>query len=127
MKRAVAYRVWISDLSSGEYVAGGSIENPTFIKLGERKISRVDVIGIIAEESPNAIIVQDKTGKIAVKIFGEPLTVKKGELVRVIGKIRQDQAGRFISGEIIKRVDDANYQLLREKELGQPLVEEISF
>jgi RPA family protein len=130
MKRAIAYRFWIRDLSSGEYVPGGTIENPTFVKIGEKKVTRVDIFGKVAGLSGNEFVLQDKTGKITVRMFGDSLQVRElaiGNLVRVIGKIRQDDRGRYVLGEIIKRIDDANYQLLREKELGAPLVEEVSF
>ena len=130
MKRATAYRFWIRDLSSGEYVPGGTIENPTFVKIGEKKVTRVDIFGKVAGLSGNEFVLQDKTGKITVRMFGDSLQVRElaiGNLVRVIGKIRQDDRGRYVLGEIIKRIDDANYQLLREKELGAPLVEEVSF
>ena len=138
MKRAVAYRFRIKDLAGGEYVAGGTIDNPTYVKLGDLKVSRVDLLGKVLEKNDSegfsSLILQDRTGKIKVKAFGNDSLMAKevamGNLVRVIGKIRQDQTERFVLGEIIKKIDDANYELLREKELGAKksgLVEEISF
>jgi RPA family protein len=135
MKRATAYRFWISDLSRGDYSQGTGMDNPTFVKIGELKVSRVDIMGKVSEKTDSgqysAMVVQDKTGKIRVKAFSEVYQAAKditdGSLVRVMGKIRQDEAGRLIVGEIIKKMDDTNYAVLREKELGQPSVEEISF
>ena len=138
MKRAIAYRFRIKDLAGGEYVAGGTIDNPTYVKLGDLKVSRVDLLGKVLEKNDSegfsSLILQDRTGKIKVKAFGNDSLMAKevamGNLVRVIGKIRQDQTERFVLGEIIKKIDDANYELLREKELGtkkSDLVEEISF
>ena len=135
MARATAYRLWIKNLSGGEYVPGGSIENPTFLKLGELKVSRVDLVGKVLEKSDGqypTMLLEDKTGKIRVRAFGESgamlSAVNNGDLAKVIGKIRQDAGGRFVAGEIIKKLSDANYALLREKELDRnTLVEEISF
>lgn len=138
MKRAIAYRFRIKDLAGGEYVAGGTIDNPTYVKLGDLKVSRVDLLGRVIDKSDSSgfssMTVQDKTGKIKVKAFGNDSQIIKeaavGDLVRVIGKIRQDSTERFVLGEIVKKIDDANYELLREKELGPKksgLVEEISF
>jgi len=136
MRRATAYRFWIKDLAKGEYVAGVDINNPTHIKMGERKVSRVDLVGKVVEksETPQSqysfITIEDKTGKIRVRIFGDNSAMAKdigqGNLVRVIGRIRQDERERFVIGEIIKKIDDTNYQLLREKELGNSQ-EDISF
>jgi len=138
MKRAIAYRFRIKDLAGGEYVAGKTINNPTYVKLGDLKVSRVDLLGKVLEKNDSdgfsSMTLQDKTGKIKIKAFGNDSLMARevaiGDLVRVIGKIRQDQAERFVLGEIVKKIDDANYELLREKELGpkkSDLVEEISF
>ena len=138
MKRGIAYRFRIKDLAGGEYVAGGTIDNPTYVKLGDLKVSRVDLLGKVLEKSDSdglsSMTLQDKTGKIKIKVFGNDSIIAKevtiGDLVRVIGKIRQDSIERFVLGEIVKKIDDANYELLREKELGPKksgLVEEISF
>ena len=130
MKRGIAYRFWIRDLSQGDYVAGGTIDNPTHVKIDGVLVSRVNLVGKVAEKDANSITIKDKTGKIRVRTFGDDSMIKGvsiGDLVRVIGKIRQDQTERFVLGEIIKKLDDANYQLLREKELGDSLVEEVSF
>ena len=137
MKRAVAYRFRIKDLAGGEYVAGGTIDNPTYVKLGDMKISRVDLLGRVLDKSDSdgfsSMTLQDKTGKIKIKAFGNDSIMVKGaaigDLVRVIGKIRQDSIERFVLGEIVKKIDDANYELLRDKELTKKsgLIEEISF
>jgi len=137
MKRAVAHRFRIKDLAGGEYVAGGTIDNPTYVKLGDMKISRVDLLGRVLDKSDSdgfsSMTLQDKTGKIKIKAFGNDSVMVKavtmGDLVRVIGKIRQDSIERFVLGEIVKKIDDANYELLRDKELTKKsgLIEEISF
>ena len=137
MKRAVAYHFRIKDLARGEYVAGGTIDNPTYVKLGDMKISRVDLLGRVLDKSDSegfsSMTLQDKTGKIKIKAFGNDSIMVKGaaigDLVRVIGKIRQDSIERFVLGEIVKKIDDANYELLRDKELTKKsgLIEEISF
>ena len=137
MKRAIAYRFRIKDLSGGEYVAGGTIDNPTYVKLGDMSVSRVDLLGRVLDKSDSggfsSMTLQDKTGKIKIKAFGNDSVMVKGaaigDLVRVIGKIRQDSIERFVLGEIVKKIDDANYELLRDKELTKKsgLIEEISF
>ena len=137
MKRALAYRFRIKDLAGGEYVAGGTIDNPTYVKLGDTKVSRVDLLGRVLDKSDSdglsSMTLQDKTGKIKIKVFGNDSIMTKGvaigDLVRVIGKIRQDSIERFVLGEIVKKIDDANYELLRDKELTKKsgLIEEITF
>jgi len=137
MKRAIAYRFRIKDLAGGEYVAGGTIDNPTYVKLGDMNVSRVDLLGRVLEKSDSegfsSMTLQDKTGKIKIKVFGNDSIIANavaiGDLVRVIGKIRQDNIERFVLGEIVKKIDDANYELLRDKELTKKsgLIEEISF
>ena len=137
MKRAIAYRFRIKDLAGGEYVAGKTIDNPTYVKLGDMNVSRVDLLGRVLDKSDSegfsSMTLQDKTGKIKIKVFGNDSIIAKevtiGDLVRVIGKIRQDSIERFVLGEIVKKIDDANYELLRDKELAKKggLIEEISF
>jgi len=137
MKRAIAYRFRIKGLAGGEYVAGKTIDNPTYVKLGDMNVSRVDLLGRVLEKSDSegfsSMTLQDKTGKIKIKVFGNDSIIANavaiGDLVRVIGKIRQDNIERFVLGEIVKKIDDANYELLRDKELTKKsgLIEEISF
>jgi RPA family protein len=135
MKRAVAHRVWIKDLAKGEYVPSGDISKPTVLKTEGKEITRVDLVGKIIEKDEgqtySTLVLQDRTGKIKIRAFGSDNImmeeVQNGDLARVIGKIKQDNVERFVAGEIIKKIEDANYGLLREKELEKDdFVEEVS-
>lgn len=123
-KRLVARISRLNDLINGNYyIEEGFNPNYLVTDYGLR-ISRVRVIGTVIEKYVNEdrtygfIVIDDGTGTIRVKFFkntGIMESVEKGDIVEVIGKVREYNEERFINAEeIFKR--DIHYELLRKIE-----------
>jgi RPA family protein len=128
-KRIPARKLAIKDVLSGAYVKGGDIEHQSGVQRDSGLVSRVDLLGTVVDkyESGKAdyasIVLDDGTETIRVKGFddaaGAVKLLAKGDICRVIGKVREDDRERFIAAEIVKRVEDPNYEVLRLLELRQ--------
>jgi len=126
-RRATAYRMKIRDVLRGSYVHSGTITSPNYVDISGTKINRVMLMGKIADTYLNVqsqygnILLDDSSAKIRVKFFGEGTArmdgFAAGDIVRVVGKIKESNNERFILGEIVKKMDDPNYQMLFDKEV----------
>lgn len=126
IERQTAKKVRIWDLMNGEFVKKEGFE-PNFIKtpLGE-EISRARILGTIVtkfvgeNERYAFITVDDGTDTIRLKLFK---TIKPfesfniGDIIDVIGKVKEYEGERYLIPEIIRKVDDPNYEILRRLEL----------
>jgi len=110
---------------------------PSYIitQFGE-KISRVNLIATVTDkfegEDQNyaTITIDDGSEAIRVKTFKEDVKlldgIFPGELVLVIGKLKEYNGEIYIIGEIVKKVQDNNYENLRKLEILQKLIEQKS-
>lgn len=122
--RQIAYKVRIGDLLRGEYVEKDGWQ-PNFVKVGERQISRVNVIATIIDIQPGAnfgsITVDDGSGALQVRAFNEDSAklnqLNVGDVVLIIGRPRRYGNQMFISYEIVKKLDSL-WLKVRQKELG---------
>jgi len=129
VKRLVAKKVRISDIVNGKYFHGSKEEmKPSYVitPFGQ-KISRVNLIASVIEkfvsedENYSSITIDDGTEAIRVKVFRDDIKILKeiepGELSIVIGKIKEYNEETYISGEIVKKVEDMNFESLRKLEI----------
>jgi RPA family protein len=138
LSRQTAYKTWISSLNNGNY----KIEESTgygYVEFNNTKISRVNLIGtvvnhFISEDSNyGTITIDDNSSTIRIKSFREDTNaikkVKIGDLVLVIGRIRKYNDEIYINHEIIKALNNPNWELLRKLELlklyGKPKTEQV--
>ena len=127
IKRATAYRMKIKDILRGKYVRGGTITNPNYVDIGGERIHRVMLVGTVVDTYQNPqsqygnILLDDASATIRVKFFGEDVAImddaEKGDIVRVLGKLKESNNERFVLGEIVKKIDNPNYEILFEKEV----------
>jgi len=125
-KRLTAIKMRINDIVEGEYkVEEGFTPNYILTRDG-RKISRVRILGTVVSvfESEdgqfNSITLDDGTDTIRVKTFKGMNLLKKikiGDLVDVIGKVREYNGEIYIIPEIIYNVEDFNTETLRMLEI----------
>lgn len=133
-KRATAARVSIQDIQDGELVAneqGNVVAVETF--LGQ--ISRVNLIATVVDrfeatqERLNeqgkgfaTVTLDDGTGVIRVKMWGDLSAKLKqlqvGDLVLVVGRVRSFQGETYVNGEIIRRLENPNWETVRLLELS---------
>lgn len=132
-KRLTAKKVRIADIINGKFFPG-SKENmrPGYaITPFGQKISRVNLIATVTDkflsedENYCSITVDDGTEAVRVKTFRENVGLLKdlepGNLVLVIGKLKEYNDEVYVNGEIIRKVE-TNYESLRKLEILNELV-----
>lgn len=122
-KRQIAFKVRISDLLNGFFEKDEA--SAGFIRLGNFNVSRVNIISALVYKSgqdqnfPSGII-DDGTGKILLRAFENGNLFSKvdvGDLVLVIGRIREYNGERYIIPEIIRKLDNQLWTAVRKLEI----------
>ncbi len=123
-KRHIAYKLRIGDILIGKPIFDQ--ERFVHIELGDKNISRVNILGNIVEkyesEGETKYIffkLDDGSGQISLKVFGDNIekfkNVEQGDTVVVIGLLRNWNNETYIIPEIIKE-QDPKYLLIRKLE-----------
>ncbi|MGC9310161.1 MAG: OB-fold nucleic acid binding domain-containing protein [Candidatus Aenigmatarchaeota archaeon] len=124
-ERQVARKVNIKIIYSGDYTVQEGF-NPNYIEVNGEKISRVRVLATIIDKfmsedgNYGTITLDDGTDTIRCKIFQDLRLIEeaeKGDLVDVVGKIREYNEERYIQPEIIAKVENPNLEVLRILEI----------
>ncbi len=138
-KRQTAHRIWLSSLDEGTFIKSEGEWEPNYIEVKGIKVSRINVIGTIVETFFNeeklyaTISLDDGTSVLRVKAWKDDASLlkdlKKGTLVLVIGKLREYQNEIYLTPEIVKIMQDPNWELLRKIQLfkmhGKPQIQAI--
>jgi len=137
VQRQIAYKTWLSNLNNGKFVQGFKSESgfsPSYVEVNNNQISRVNIIATVVDvfksEDGNyfSFTLDDGTSTIKLKAFNEEtnklLNIEKGNLVLVVGRVREYQEELYLSLEITKKLNDNNLELVRRaellKNLGKP-------
>ena len=123
-KRNIAFKLRIGDLLISKPIFDQ--EKHKYSELGDKNISRVNVIGNIVErynsegeKKYSFLKLDDGSGQISLKIFGEDVdkfkSIGQGLTVTVIGFLRNWNDEMYITPEIIKE-QDPKYLLIRKLE-----------
>ncbi|MEM5879431.1 MAG: OB-fold nucleic acid binding domain-containing protein, partial [Candidatus Aenigmatarchaeota archaeon] len=134
-KRIVARKARICDLVNGVFFHGSKLDmKPSYVVVwfGE-KISRVNLIGtaidsfVSEDESYGSITIDDGTASIRVKVFGNNVKMVKdisnGEMLIVIGKLKEYNGEIYVAAEVVRKVKDLNHESLRKLEILKDLKE----
>ncbi len=125
-KRKIAHKLRIGDLLVGKPIVMGDKFN--FLELGDKQISRVNLIGNIIDrfdsENPEKkytfLTLDDASGQISLKVFGDDSekfkNITQGQTVLVIGMLRYWNNQIYITPEIIKE-QDPRYLVVRKLEI----------
>lgn len=124
-KRNTAYRLWISDLLNINSVNNGSTAN--FFNVHDKEVHRVNLIANVVfkfdtvDKNYGSITLDDGSGSIRLKAWREDAlifdNIKVGDMVLVIGRPRSFNNEIYINPELIKVLDDPNWELVRKLEL----------
>lgn len=127
VQRQTAYKVWISDLHSNEYVKREGQWESNYIRIENREISRVNIFATVVqkyenpESSYNSLTIEDGSDTIRVKAWGDDVNLIKnvnvGDMIMLIGKLKKYNEEVYILPEIIKPLNDVNWFLVRKLEL----------
>jgi RPA family protein len=136
MQRLAAKKVRLVDLLNGKFFYGSKEDmKPSYIitPFGER-ISRVNLIASVTEKflsengNYSSITVDDGSEAMRVKTFGDDTRIlngiELGDLVTIIGKIKEYNGETYLQAEIVKKVDDSNFEVLRKLEILDSLIEQ---
>ncbi|MBI2657837.1 hypothetical protein HYX08_04045 [Candidatus Woesearchaeota archaeon] len=123
-QRQVAYKIRISDildssLKKDETSAG-------YIILNGMNVSRVNIIATvvyISEDSGfRSTLIDDGTGRISLRAFDNSnlfSALEIGDVVLMVGKIREFSNDKYIMPEILKKLGDTGWLGLRKAELDR--------
>jgi len=125
VKRSTAYKIWMGDLVNGSYTRGAAQYDPGYVTIRNMNISRVNAIVSVIDKfsSDNYVnlVVDDGTGNLKLKSWGEDIKllneVNVGDLVLVIGKVKEYNGEIFLSPEIIRRIENPLWLKVRKLEL----------
>lgn len=139
MKRQTAYKLWIGDIIDSDIKID---ENGyKYYDIRDKNVIRVNIIANVIHRYDNDegtysnLVVDDSSGQIKLKCWNEdtPIleNVEVGDIVLIIGKLGSSESDVFIRPEIVKRIDNYDWELLRRIELsklyGKPLEKQKNF
>lgn len=124
-KRNVAFKLRIGDVLKSKPVTNeGKL---LFLEMGDKKLIRVNLIANAVDKYINdgekkyaSITVDDASGQMKLKAFGEDIGILKditqGDTLQIIGIIREYNSELYITPEIVKKVDP-KWLLVRKLEI----------
>ena len=120
-------KIWISSLLSGKYTKGVEQFEAGFIEVNNTKVSRVNMIGIIIDkfeaETQVSLTLDDGSGSIRIKAWNENISLMTGfnigDLVIVIGKVKEYNNQVYVTPEIVKTLDNPLWLKVRKLELSK--------
>ncbi len=125
-KRLTAIKTAIRELIEGKYVKGEGFESNYVLTPQGLKISRARVLGTVMTKFVNDdrtygfVVIDDGTETIRLKIFKNVKLIEninQGDLVDTIGKVREYDGELYVMPEIIRKMGDPNFLILRRAEL----------
>jgi len=125
--RFTAQKCRIKDIVCGKYVSSVGVGSGYVLLEDGREVSSVHLLGTVVNSYVSDdgkygfVVLDDGTGMIRVKVFqdtGAIRKVKKGDIVDVVGRLRQYNDEVHIFPEFVKMVDDPNYETLRKIEFA---------
>jgi len=140
IKRSTAYRIKLKNIVNSEYEKREGF-NPSVIKYNNLEISRVNIIASVVgkyltdDQNYCAITLDDGSETIRIKNFGAEVNIIKnidiGDIVRVIGKVKEYNDEKYIVGELVKKINPNwlivnELQLISNSENNESKINEIS-
>src|SRR3989338_3715909 len=125
IKRNVAYKAWIATLLSGNYIKGAGQFESGYINVKDNKVSRVNLVGSIIDKyqwnNYLGVSLDDGSGVILLKSWNEDVNLfngfEIGDLVLVVGKIKEYNNSIYVSPEIARKLDNPLWLKVRKLEL----------
>jgi len=126
MQRQTAFKVWISDLVGKEFIIDESEQNFSYVLINDNKVSRVNIMATVIEKYNNedntyaVVVLDDSSGTIRIKFWREDTalitSVNVGDIINVIGRVRNYQDEIYVTPTIVKKLD-STWFTVRKAEL----------
>ena len=124
-KRNVAFKLRIGDILKG--VSMMDEGKFLFLELGDRKVVRVNLLANCVdkfvqegEKQFGSLTVDDASGQLKLKVFGEDVEriqhIIQGDTLQIIGNIREWNGEIYMIPEVLKKVD-SRWLLVRKLEI----------
>lgn len=124
-KRNIAFKLRIGDIATGKQVIEG--ERFLSLELGNKRVIRVNLIGNVidkygseGEKKFSIITIDDGSGQIKAKAFGDDTkkleNINQGQTILIIGVLRYFNNELYVSPEIVREMD-SRYLLIRKMEV----------
>ena len=130
-RRQVALKVKVSGIVGSDLVKDG-VSSP-YVKIGDITASRVNIIATIVYKSEESgytgAVIDDGSGRVSLRAFEDKTMFSKvdvGDIVLVIGRIREFGGEIYVLPEILKRLADIGWANVRKLELEKCLAPEKS-
>ena len=125
--RQTAYKVWISQINSCEFIIDNSEWGTNYFVVNNNKVSRVNIMGNVILKYQNdsgdyvTITIDDGSSNIRAKVWKEDTRILNkinvGDLILIVGRVRKFNDEIYISPEFAKKLDDLSFAKLRLLEL----------
>jgi RPA family protein len=127
--RKIAYKTSILELLELQLIEGSQEESDYLLNLNGEKMFRHNIIAIILQKervgSITTFLVEDGTGNITIRFFESSSIIEEvsiGDVILIVGKVRNYNQEKYFSPEIVKKVSPA-WMKLRSLELGETIVQ----
>ncbi|MEA3430451.1 MAG: OB-fold nucleic acid binding domain-containing protein [Nanoarchaeota archaeon] len=126
-QRQTAFKTWIIDIIRGKYFVEEGWTPNYILTQKNKKISRLNIISTIIniskeDDIQQFIYVDDGSAEIAIRSFNEInyfKGLKVGDIIQIIGKVRTYNDEKYIVPEIIKKINNTKWLIVRKLELGE--------
>lgn len=124
-KRLTAIKSNIKPISNGRYVTQPGFEPNYVLTPSGVRLSRVRILATIVDKFTSeskkfsSITIDDGSDTIRAKTWNSFLLddFQVGDIVDISGKVREYQGEVFLAPELLKKIDDVNWEILRELEI----------
>jgi len=124
-KRNTAYKMRIGDILKGKPIMDEG--RFIFLELGDKKIVRINILANCVdrffqegEKKYASLTVDDASGQIRLKVFGDDIEILRnltqGDTLQIIGNLREWNGELYVIPEIAKKVDP-RWLLVRKLEI----------
>ena len=135
-ERAPAVIVRIADLIKGQYFKVEGNFNPDYALVGEKKISRVNMVAIVIEknieERFSSLTIDDGSGSIVLRDFDNKNKFENfniGQVIMTIAKPRNFNEQMYLITEIIKPIKNnkwIEYRKLQLEKISPMVIEKVN-
>nr|MBA4405498.1 hypothetical protein [Nanoarchaeum sp.] len=125
--RQTAYKIWISDLVNGEFINPEGEWDPSYVKVKNLNVSRVNIIANAIDKYKNedsnhiSLTLDDGSDNISLKTWNEDSkllnNVEIGDMILVIARVKEYNNKIYLTPEIVRKLDKPEWMILRKKEL----------
>lgn len=126
--RDTALKVRIKDITNGELKKGKSEWESFLVTPFNEEVARVRVLATVVsmfksdDGKYGNLTLDDATDTITSRAFDDGVQLiegaKEGDIVDVIGRVREYEGERYINAESVSKIVDPNWELVRKLELA---------